>query len=94
MQTLIDEEQEKCRTSTGLFEVLNEKFKPQYNETIVPLQYCTLIRDQNKNAKERMGHLKIKASKCVCKENDSKLKGKKIYYIYSIDYDDMMAEII
>ena len=29
VQTLNDGEKEKCKTSSGLFEVLNEKFKPQ-----------------------------------------------------------------
>ena len=28
MQTLNDEEQEKCKSSMGLFEVLSETFKP------------------------------------------------------------------
>ena len=39
VQTLNDREQEKCKTSSGLFEVLNEEFKLQQNETILSLQY-------------------------------------------------------
>ena len=39
MQTLNIEKHEKCRTSMGLFEVLSDKFKPQHNETTLPLQY-------------------------------------------------------
>ena len=31
METLTDEEQEKCKTSMGLFKVLCEKFKSQQN---------------------------------------------------------------
>ena len=41
VQTLSYTEQEKCRTSLGLFKVCNEKFRPQHSET---LQYCKLIR--------------------------------------------------
>ena len=39
-------------TRMRLLEVLSEKFKPQYIETIVSLQYCKLIRKQNDNAEE------------------------------------------
>ena len=37
MQTISDEEQEKCRRSVGLFKVLSEKFKLQHNGTVVSL---------------------------------------------------------
>ena len=42
IQTLNDSEKEKCKTSTGLFEVLSEKFKPQHNETILYLYTVNL----------------------------------------------------
>ena len=42
MQTA--EEQEMCKSSTDLFKILNEKFKPEHNETILSLQYCKLLR--------------------------------------------------
>ena len=32
IQTLNGTENGKCKTSTGLFEVFREKFKPQHNE--------------------------------------------------------------
>ena len=44
VQTLNDREQEKCKTSSGLFEVLSEKLRLQHNETILTLQYCNLVR--------------------------------------------------
>ena len=50
MQTLNDSKQEKCKISAGMLEVLNEKFKPQHNKTILSLQYCKLIREENKSA--------------------------------------------
>ena len=46
VQTLIDNEQEEYQTSSGLFEVLSEKFKPQHHETMLSLQYCKLIREK------------------------------------------------
>ena len=53
----------KVSNKHGLFEVLNEKFKLQHNATILSLQYCKLIKEQNKNGKEWMDHLRIKANK-------------------------------
>ena len=52
IQTFIDSEKEKCKTSAGLFEVLSEKFKPQHNERILSLQYQKPIREEKKNAEE------------------------------------------
>ena len=52
----------------GLFEVVSEKFKPQYNETILSLQYNNLIREQGENAEEWLGHLRIKANECKYKK--------------------------
>ena len=51
MQTINGEENEKCKTSMSLFEVLSEKFRSQHNETTLSLQYCK-VRQQYKNAKE------------------------------------------
>ena len=45
MQTLDNKEKEKCRTSKGLFQVLNEKLKSQHNKTMLSLPYCKLIRE-------------------------------------------------
>ena len=39
VQTLNDREQEKSKASSGMFEVLDEKFKLQHIETILSLQY-------------------------------------------------------
>ena len=48
----------------SLFEVLSEKFKPQQIEKMLPLQYGKLIKEQNENAEELMGHFRIKANEC------------------------------
>ena len=69
MQALNDEEQEKCKASMGLSEVLCEKFKLQNNDTMLSLQYCKLIRQQNENGEEWMGHLRIKAGEFKCKKD-------------------------
>ena len=74
VQTLNDEEQEKSKTSLGLFEVLGNKFKPQHNEMILQLKYCKLVKKQSTNAEEWMGYLRIKENQCTCKEEDGRLK--------------------
>ena len=43
IKTLNENEKGKWKTSTGLTEVLSGKIKPQYNETILWLQYHKLI---------------------------------------------------
>ena len=48
MQTLNDEDQEKCKTSMGLFKVLSEKIKPKHNKTIISLLYCQILRALSK----------------------------------------------
>ena len=42
VQILTDNGYEKCQTNLRLFHVLSEKFKPQHNETILPLQYSII----------------------------------------------------
>ena len=50
--TLTDEEQEACNLEKGLFDTLNRKFKPLYNETIKSLKFCKLIRQSNESIEE------------------------------------------
>ena len=88
MQTLNDDDQERCRTSIGLLKVLSEKLKSHNNETIWSLQHCKLVREQNENAEGRMGCLRIKANECVYK--DRRIKEQ---FIKCINNDDMMMEI-
>ena len=42
MQTLTDEEQERCKSSAGFYTIQNSKFKSQKKETILLLQSCKL----------------------------------------------------
>ena len=48
VQTLNDREQEKCKTSSDLFEVLSEKFKLQHNEAILAVLNCKLVREEKR----------------------------------------------
>ena len=43
LESLATEERETCNTLEGLFEMLANKFKPQYNETIKSLQFRKTI---------------------------------------------------
>ena len=76
----------------ALFEVLSEKFKPKHNETILPLQFCKLIRQQNKNADEGMGHLRIKANELKNKQEKDRRPNDQ--FINSISQHDMTGESI
>ena len=40
VQTLNDEEKQKCKTSLGLFKVIRANFKPKDNNIILLLSYC------------------------------------------------------
>ena len=55
-------EQEAC--NKGLFEILNDKFRLQYNEAIKLLQFYKLVRQHNESTEERMGRLRIAAIEC------------------------------
>ena len=50
-------ERERGNITEGIFTTFNNKFKPQFNETIKSLQFCKLSRQTNENAEEQMGRL-------------------------------------
>ena len=60
VQNLNDQEQEKCKTSKGLFKVTRSRVKPQHTEMILSLQHYKLIGRQNENDEIWKGHLRIK----------------------------------
>ena len=74
VQTLNKREEEKCKTSLGLFEVLNDKFEPQHNKTMLLLQYCKIVREVQDKAEEWIGSLRVKATHWVYRERDGRLK--------------------
>ena len=58
---------------------------------ILSLQSHKLIREQKQNAKEWMGHLRIKTNKCGYQQEDRRLKEQ---FINGIKHEDVMAEIM
>ena len=75
----------------GLFTTLDNKFKPQYNETIKSLQSCKLVGQPNEDAEEWMSRLRLAALECNYKETDRQLKEK---FIHRLNDNDIMVEII
>ena len=68
-----------CNTLEGLFETLLNKFKPQYNETIKPLQFRKLYRYDGENVEEWMGRLHVAAVECNYQEVNRQLKAPFIH---------------
>ena len=48
--TLTQDKQEACNNEKGLFDMLNRKLKPQYDETMRSSQFQKLIRQSNESA--------------------------------------------
>ena len=57
-----------CNALEALFEMLTNKFKPQFNKMIKSLQFHKLSRENGENAEEWMGRLQLFAIECNCKE--------------------------
>ena len=55
------------------------------------LLYCKLTREQNKNAEDWTGSLRIKTNECEYKDTDRRLKEQ---FINGINGDDTMTKII
>ena len=51
--------------------MLNNKFRPQHNETVLSLQYCELSRHENENAEEWIGRLYVMATECKYKDRQT-----------------------
>ena len=52
MESLTHVEKGKCNTLEGLFKILTNKLRPQFNQTIKLLQFLKLRRQNGENAKE------------------------------------------
>ena len=90
VKTLTDNGQEKYKPSSGLFEVLCEKFDPWYNDTILSLQYCKLVRDEKESTEAWIGHLKVKANECEYKQRNRRPKEQ---FINGTNEDDIMTKV-
>ena len=52
MKTLTEAEQEIHENIKGLFNTLSEKAKQQYNEILLSLQFCKLMRNADESTEE------------------------------------------
>ena len=71
LETLTQMEQERFNTIEGLFTMLNNKFKPQYNEIIKSSHFHKLGRQMDEIAEEWMGKFRLAAVECNYKETDN-----------------------
>ena len=91
IEALTHMEKEKCNIIEVFFTMLNNKYKPQFNETIKSLQFCKLNRQTAENVEEWIGTLRLAAIDCNYKEIDGQLKEQ---FIHALNDTDMLAEII
>ena len=89
--TLTKEEQDVYHDEKGIFETLNKKFKPQFNETIKLLQFHKLVHLSNESVEEWMGRLRTATVECKYKEVDRQLKEQ---FIHGWNDDEILVEII
>ena len=78
IQTSTNTEKEACKSVTGLFNVLKEKFMPHHNKMILSVQYCKLHKKENESTQKCMGRLCINTAECNYKEHD-RHRWSKIY---------------
>ena len=71
--------------------MLSEEFKLQHNETILPLQYCKLVREGKGSAEEWIGHLRVMANEGQYKE---RTRWQKEQFNNRINGNGVMTEII
>ena len=91
LETLMLAEKEACNMLDGLFDTLDTKFKPEYNETIKSLQLRQLYLLDNGNVEEWMGRLCVAAVECNYREVDRQLKEQ---FIHGLNDRCMLEEII
>ena len=84
-------QQEVCNTEKDHFEMLNNKFKPQYNETVKSWKFGKLPRQANQNVQECICTIRAVTIECNYKELDKKLNDQ---FINGLNDSDMLAAII
>ena len=87
----MENEKEACSTLEGLVNMLADKFKPQYNETIKSFQFRKLYRLENESADEWMGRLHVALAECNYRELDRQLKEQ---FMHGLNDKLMLDEII
>ena len=91
LESLTEAEKHAGNTLQGLFDTLATKFKPQFNETIKPLQFRKLYRLEGESTEEWMGRLHIAVVECNYKEVDRQLKEQ---FIHGLNNRVMLDEIV
>ena len=86
IELLTHVQKHRCNTLDSLFEILTNKFRPQFNETIKSLQSCKFSRWNRENAEEWMGRLLLSVIECNCKELNRQLKQQ---FIHGLNDTDM-----
>ena len=71
---IIHAKQEACNATGNVFEMLSNKDKHKFNETVKSLQYCKLNRHKSENVEEWIKRLKIAAKECNYQEFDMWVK--------------------
>ena len=91
LETLTMEEREMCNMLEGLFEMLANKFKSQYNEKIKSLQFRKLYWFENENVEEWMGKLHVAAVEYNYQEVDIQLKEQ---FIHSLNENKCFRKLL
>ena len=91
IKTLTEVELEACETVKGWSDMLGDKFKPEYNEMIMLLQYCNLVKYLYKSEEEFTGRMRVKAKVYKYKEI---ARGLKEQFIKDINNRIRTLEII
>ena len=91
IDSLTNAEKDTCSTLEGLFKILTNKFRPQFNEIIKSQQGCKLKRGNGENAEEWMHRLWLSTIGCNYKELDRQLKKQFFHGLYDTN---MLGEII
>ena len=91
LESLMEGEKWACDTLQGLIDSLDEKVRPQYNETIKSLQFRKVCRFEGENAEEWMGRLCVVAAECNYKEIECQLKEQ---FIHGLNDKNMLDEVI
>ena len=68
MESLTHSEKDTWNPLEGLFEILTNKFRPQFNKTMKSLQFHKSSRQNGENADEWMGRLQLVVIECNYKE--------------------------
>ena len=91
IELLTEADKDRCSTLEGLFKVLTNTFRPQFNEMMKSLQFYKIVRHNGENAEEWMGRLWLSTIECSYKEIDRQLKEQ---FIHGLNDTEMLGELI